>query len=57
MIRHCGVDRLKKITNIHVLKLKGEFKVCEDCAVAKSRHINVNQDWKGRSQVPGERVI
>jgi hypothetical protein len=25
MIRHCGVDRLKKRTNIPGLKLKGEF--------------------------------
>jgi hypothetical protein len=57
MIVHCGVDRLKKTANIHGLKLKGEFKVCEDCAVAKARQRNVNQDWKGGSQVPGERVI
>jgi hypothetical protein len=26
MIRHCSVDRLKKTTNIHDLKLKGQFK-------------------------------
>jgi hypothetical protein len=45
---------LKKTTNIHSLKLKGEFKVCEDCAVAKARQRNLNQDWKGRIQIPGE---
>jgi hypothetical protein len=56
MIGHCGVDRLKKTTNIHGLKLKGEIKVCEDCALAKARQRNVNKDWKGGSQVPGERV-
>jgi hypothetical protein len=56
MIGHCGVDRLKKTANIHGLKLKGEFKVCEDCALAKARQRNVNKDWKGGSQVPGERV-
>jgi hypothetical protein len=38
------------------LKLKREFKVYEDCAVAKVRQRNVNQDLKGGSQVPGERV-
>jgi hypothetical protein len=32
MIGHCGADRLKKTANIHGLKLKGEFKVCEYCA-------------------------
>jgi hypothetical protein len=42
MIGHFGVDRLKKTANIHGLKLKGEFMVCEDCAVAKARQRNVN---------------
>jgi hypothetical protein len=35
MIGHFGVDRLKKTANIHGLKLKGEFKVCENCPVAR----------------------
>jgi hypothetical protein len=56
MIGHCCVDRLKKTANIHGLKSKGEFKVCEDYALAKARQRNVNKDWKGGSQVPGERV-
>jgi hypothetical protein len=30
MIRHFGVDGLKKTANIQGLKLKGEFKVCAD---------------------------
>jgi hypothetical protein len=36
--------------------LKGELKVCKDCALAKARQKNVNQDWKGGSQAPGEKV-
>jgi hypothetical protein len=56
MIGHCGVDRLKKTANIHGLKLKGEFKICEDFALDKERQRNVNKNWKGRSQLPGERV-
>jgi hypothetical protein len=56
MIGHCGVDPLKKTVQVHGLKLKGNFKVCEDCAVAKARQKNLNKDWKGESQVPGERV-
>jgi hypothetical protein len=56
MIRHCGSDRLKRTAAIHVLRLKGELKVCEDCAIAKARQKNVNQDWKEGSQAPGERV-
>jgi hypothetical protein len=56
MIGHCGVDRLKKTANIRGLKLKEEFKVCEDCALAKARQRKVNKDWKGGTQVLGERV-
>jgi hypothetical protein len=55
MIGHCGVDRLKKTAQVDRLKLKGNFKVCEDCAVAKARQKNLNKDWKGGNQVPGER--
>jgi hypothetical protein len=54
MIGHCGTDRLKRTTTIHNLKLKGELKVCEDCAMA--RQLNANQDWKGGSQAPSERA-
>jgi hypothetical protein len=36
--------------------LKGEFKVCEDYALAQGRQRNINKVWKGGSQVPGERV-
>jgi hypothetical protein len=56
MIGQCGVDRLKKTANIHGLKLKGEFKVCEYCPLAKARQRNINKDWKGGIQLPEERV-
>jgi hypothetical protein len=48
---------LKKTSQVHGLKLKGDFKVCEDCAVAKARQKNLNKDWKGGSQVSGESSI
>jgi hypothetical protein len=51
MIGHCGVDRLKKTVNIHGLRFKGEFKVCEDCELAKARQRHINKDWKDGSQV------
>jgi hypothetical protein len=56
IIGHCGLDRLKKTAQVHGLKLKGDFKVCNDCAVAKARQKNLNIDWKGGIQVSGERV-
>jgi hypothetical protein len=57
IIVRCGVDRLKKTANIHGLKLKGEFKVCEYCTLAKVRQKNINKDQKGGRQVPEERWI
>jgi hypothetical protein len=56
MIGHCGLDRLKKTAQVHGLKLKGDFKVCKDFAVAKARQKNLKKDWKSQSQVSGERV-
>jgi hypothetical protein len=54
MIERCGVDRLKKTTNIQGLKLKGEFKFCE--VDEERQKMNVNRKWKGGSQVSGERI-
>jgi hypothetical protein len=42
MIGHCGFDCLKKTAPIHGLRLKGELKVCEDCAAANARQ---NNEW------------
>jgi hypothetical protein len=44
---HCGLDRLQKTAKIHDFKLKGDFEVCKDCAVAKARQKYVNKVWKG----------
>jgi hypothetical protein len=55
MIGHCGLDLLKKTAQVRGLRLKGDFKVCEDCAIAKARQKSLNKDWKGGSQVIGER--
>jgi hypothetical protein len=56
MLGHCGSDRLEKTTKIQNLKLNGEFKICEQCTIAKARQKNVNKDWKGGSQVPGKQL-
>jgi len=34
--------------------LRGDFEVCQDCAVAKARQKNLNKVWKDGSQFPGE---
>jgi hypothetical protein len=46
----------KKTAQIFGVKLKGDFEVCSDCAIAKARQKNLSKDWKGGSQVPGEQV-
>jgi hypothetical protein len=56
IIGHSGLDCLMKSAQVHGLKLKGNFKVCKDCAVAKARQKNLNINWKGGIQVSGERV-
>jgi hypothetical protein len=43
IIEHCGLDHLNKTAQVHGLKLKGDFKVCEDCAVAKARQKNLKK--------------
>jgi hypothetical protein len=56
MLGHFNLDRLEKTAKIHDLKLNGEFKTCEDFAIAKARQKNINKEWKGGSQVPGEQL-
>jgi hypothetical protein len=55
ILLQCGSDRLEKTSKIHDLKLIGEFKTCEQCAIAKARQKNVNKNWKDGIQFPGEK--
>jgi hypothetical protein len=56
MLGHCGLDRLENTGRIYDFKLSGKFEACEVCAIAKARQQNLNKDWKGGSEVPGERL-
>jgi GAG-pre-integrase domain len=53
---HCGTEKLQKTSNILGFKLIGNIEVCQVCALAKARQKNFNKEWKGGSQVPGERI-
>jgi hypothetical protein len=44
MIGHCGSGRWKKSTKIHSLKLSGEFRMLEECAIAKARQKSVKKE-------------
>jgi hypothetical protein len=51
MIEHCGDNHLKKTANNHGLKLKEEFKVSEDCTVAKVSQRNFKSRLKRRKSI------
>jgi hypothetical protein len=56
ILGYCGSYRLEKTAKIHDLKLNGEFKTCEQCAIAKAKQKSFKKDWKGRTQVSGEQL-
>jgi hypothetical protein len=56
ILGHCGSDILEKTAKIHDFKVNGEFKTCEQFVITKSRHKNVNKDWKGVVHDPVERL-
>jgi hypothetical protein len=56
MLGHCGSDWLERTARIHGFKLFGELKTCKQCAISKARQKNINKEWKGSSQIPGERL-
>jgi hypothetical protein len=56
MLGHCGSDRLEKNAKLHNFGLSGEFKTCEECAIAKSHAKECKQGVQGVSQIPGERL-
>jgi hypothetical protein len=37
-------------------KSSGSFDTCEQCAIAKAQQKNVNNNWLGSSNLPGERL-
>jgi hypothetical protein len=47
---------LERTARIHGFKLFGEFKTCKQCAISKARQKSINKEWKGSSQIPGERL-
>jgi hypothetical protein len=48
--------QIGKDANLHGFRLIGEFKTSEECAILKSRQNNIKKEWKGGSQIPGERL-
>jgi hypothetical protein len=53
---HCGQEILNKTIKMYGFKSSGSFDTCEQCAIAKARQKNVNKQWLGSSNLPGERL-
>jgi hypothetical protein len=53
---HCGQEILNKTMKMYGFKSSGNFDTCEQCAIVKARQKNVNKNWLGSSNVPGERL-
>jgi hypothetical protein len=47
---------LEQAANIHGFRLIGEFETCVECAISKARQKNIMREWKGGSQIPGEKL-
>jgi hypothetical protein len=56
MLGNCGLDESENTAKIDDFKLRGEFQTCEECTIAKVGQSNVNKDWKGGSQILGQRL-
>jgi hypothetical protein len=53
---HCGQEILNKKIKMYWFKSSGSFDTCQQCAIAKARQKNVNKNWLGSSNFPGERL-
>jgi hypothetical protein len=53
---HCGQEILNKTIKMYGFKSSGSFDSREQCAIAKERQKNVNKNWLGSSNLPGERL-
>jgi hypothetical protein len=56
LLGHCDQEILNNTIKIYGFKCSGNFDTCEQCAIAKARQKNVNKNWLGSSNLPGERL-
>jgi hypothetical protein len=56
VFRHCGQEILNNNVEMYGFKSSGNFDTCEQCAIVKARQKNVNKNWLGSSNLPGERL-
>jgi hypothetical protein len=56
ILGHCGEASARLTGKALGYEVTGKFEVCESCAIGKAKQKSVNKDWKGGSNIPGERL-
>jgi hypothetical protein len=56
LFAHCGQEILNKTIKMYGFKSSGSFDTCEQCAIEKAQQKNVNEQWLGSSNLPGEHL-
>jgi hypothetical protein len=51
---HCGQETLSNTIKMYRFNSSGNFDTCEQCAIAKAQQKNVNKNWLGSSNMPGD---
>jgi hypothetical protein len=57
LLGHASIENTRRTALRLGLKLTGKILTCEDCLLAKMRRKNINKLSKGRSILPGERLL
>jgi hypothetical protein len=53
---NCKQEIINSTIKMYDLKSSGNFDTCEQCAIAKAQQKNLNKNWLGSSNSPGERL-
>jgi hypothetical protein len=53
---HCGQEIINNTVKMYGFKSSGNFDTCEKCSIAKAWQKNVNKNWLGSCNLPGERL-
>jgi hypothetical protein len=56
ILGHCGEANTRLTGKALGYKVIGTFDTCEACSIEKAKQKSINEQWKGCSSVPGERL-
>jgi hypothetical protein len=56
LFAHYGQGVINNTIKMYGFNSSGNFDTCEQCAIAKAQQKNVNKNWLGSGNSPGERL-